>query len=79
MTENIVKVDISFQSLLQAISSLGIAEKHQLWELLEAELFPDNEDSPEDIAEIQAARADYKSGDYMTFDEYKEHRAERSA
>jgi predicted hydrolase (HD superfamily) len=78
MTENTVKVDISFQSLLEAISSLGIAEKHQLWELLEAELFPD-EDSPEDIAEIQAARADYKAGDYMTFDEYKAQRAERSA
>ncbi|NEP58268.1 MAG: hypothetical protein F6K31_14810 [Symploca sp. SIO2G7] len=71
-----MKVDISFQLLLQAISSLGIAEKHQLWELLEAELFPDEEDSPEDIAEIQAARADYKAGDYITFDEY---RAQRSA
>ncbi|NES22688.1 MAG: hypothetical protein F6K41_28155 [Symploca sp. SIO3E6] len=72
-----MKVDISFQSLLQAISSLGITEKHKLWELLEAELFPDDEDSPEDIAEIQAARADYKAGDYMTFDEYRARRAER--
>jgi hypothetical protein len=79
MADNTVKVNISFQSLLDAVSSLGIAEKHQLWELLEAELFPDDEDSPEDIAEIQAARADYKAGDYMTFDEYKAHRAERSA
>lgn len=79
MAENTVKVDISFQSLLEAISSLGIAEKHQLLELLEAELFPDDEDSSQDIAEIQAARADYTAGDYMTFDEYKAHRAERSA
>ena len=79
MAENIVKVDISFQSLLEAISLLGIAEKHQLWELLEAELFPDDEDSPEDMAEIQAARADYKAGDCMTFDEYRAQRAERSA
>jgi hypothetical protein len=79
MAENTVKVDISFQSLLEAISSLGITEKYQLWELLEAELFPDDEDSPEDIAEIQAARADYKAGDYMTFDEYRVQRAERSA
>jgi hypothetical protein len=79
MAENTVKVDISFQSLLEAISSLGTAEKHQLWELLEAELFPDDEDSPEDIAEIQAARADYKAGDYTTFDEYTVRRAERSA
>ena len=79
MAKNIVKVDISFQSLLEAISSLGIAEKHQLWELLEAELFPDDEDSPEDMAEIQSARADYDAGDYMTFDEYRAKRAERSA
>jgi hypothetical protein len=76
MAENIVKVDISFQSLLEAISSLGVAEKHRLLKLLEAELFPDDEDSPEDVAEIQAARADYTAGDYMTFDEYRAQRAE---
>ncbi|MBD2000781.1 hypothetical protein H6G00_29940 [Leptolyngbya sp. FACHB-541] len=79
MAKNTVKVDISFESLLQAISSLEIAEKHQLWELLEAELFPDDEDSSEDIAEIQAARADYKSGDYTTFDQYVAQRANQSA
>ena len=79
MAENTVKVDISFQSLLEAISSLEISEKHKLWELLEAELFPDDEDSPEDITEIQAARADYKAGDYTTFDQYMAQRAERSA
>ncbi len=79
MTENTVKVNISFQSLLEAVSSLGIAEKHKLWELLEAELFPDDEDSSEDIAEIQTARADYKAGDYTTFDQYVAQRANRSA
>ncbi|MCL6436284.1 MAG: hypothetical protein K6T90_19160 [Leptolyngbyaceae cyanobacterium HOT.MB2.61] len=79
MAENTAKVNISFQSLLEAISSLGVAEKHQLWELLEAELFPNDEDSTEDIADMQAARADYKAGDYMTFDEYKAHCAEQSA
>ena len=73
-----MKIDISFQSLLEAVSSLGIAEKHQLWELLEAELFPGDEDAPEDSAEIQAARADYKAGDYMTFDEYRAQRTNRS-
>ncbi|MBW4538107.1 MAG: hypothetical protein KME43_03060 [Myxacorys chilensis ATA2-1-KO14] len=79
MAENTVKVDISFQSLLEAISSLEINEKHKLWELLEAELFSDDEDSPEDIAEIQAAHADYKAGDYTTFDHYVAQRANRSA
>ncbi|MEG5140555.1 MULTISPECIES: hypothetical protein [unclassified Microcoleus] len=78
MAENTVKIDISFQSLVEAISSLEIAEKQQLWELLEAELFPDEEDSPEDITEIEAARADYKAGDYITFDEYTIQRARKS-
>jgi hypothetical protein len=78
MAENSVKVDISFESLLQAISSLEIPEKHQLWELLEAELFSDDEDSPEDIAEIQAARVDYKAGDYTTFEQYVARRSNRA-
>ncbi|NJL40563.1 MAG: hypothetical protein HC899_30325 [Leptolyngbyaceae cyanobacterium SM1_4_3] len=79
MAEHLVKVDISFQSLLEAISSLETAEKQQLWEFLEAELFPDEDDSPEDITQIQAARADYKAGDYTTFDQYAAQRANRTA
>jgi hypothetical protein len=78
MAEKIVKVDITFQSLLEAILSLEIAEKQKLWELLEAELFPEEEDSPEDIAEIEAARADYKAGDCTTFDEYMNQRVKKS-
>ena len=79
MAENTVKIDISFQSLLEAILSLEMAEKHKLWKLLETELFSDEDDSPEDIAEIQAARADYKAGDYTTFDQYMAQRANQSA
>ena len=79
MAENTVKVGISFQSLLEAILSLEIAEKHQLWKLLEAELFLNEDDSPEDIAEIQSARADYETGDHITFDQYMAQRANKSA
>ena len=79
MAENIVKIDISFQSLLEEILSLEMAEKHKLWEILETELFSDEDDSPEDIAEIQVARADYKAGDYTTFDQYMAQRANQSA
>jgi hypothetical protein len=77
MAENTVKVDISFQSLIAAISSLKTAEKHQLLEFIEAELFPE-EDDPDDIAEVQAARADYRAGDYTTFDRYTAERSNRS-
>ena len=78
MAENAIKIDVPFQSLIEAISSLGVAEKQQLWEILEAELFLDDEDTPEDIAEIQAARADYEAGEYTTFDQYMEQRSQRS-
>jgi hypothetical protein len=57
---------------------LEIAEEQKLWELLEAELFPDDEDSPEDIAEIEVARADYKAGEYTTFHQYTTQRARKS-
>lgn len=79
MAENTVKVEISFQSLLKAILSLGIAERYKLLEFLESELFPNEDDSPEDIAEIQAARADYQAGDYTTFEQYMAQRANQSA
>lgn len=59
MSENTVKVEISFRSLLEAVSSLDLCEKQKLWKVLDAELFDDEEDSPEDIAE---AYADYKAG-----------------
>ncbi|WP_295615130.1 hypothetical protein [Chamaesiphon sp. GL140_3_metabinner_50] len=54
--------------LLAAISSNEIAEKYQLLIHTEAELFSDDENSPDDIAEIQAAHHDYKIGDRTIFD-----------
>ena len=78
MAENTVKVDISFQSLLAAILSLEIVEQQKLWEILNNELFSDDEETSEDMAEIQAARADYCAGNYMTFEEYRIQRANQS-
>ncbi|NEP14814.1 MAG: hypothetical protein F6K14_32400 [Symploca sp. SIO2C1] len=79
MTENILRISVSLESLEEAILSLGITEKRKLLALLEAELFSAEEDSSEDIAEIQAARADYVAGNYMTFDQYQAQRANYSA
>jgi hypothetical protein len=72
MAENTVKLEIQFESLLAAVSSLKTAEKHRLLEILEDELFDDDdlENDPETMADIEAARADYAAGDYITFDEY---------
>jgi hypothetical protein len=70
MTKNTTRADTSLKSLWETISLLEVADKHQLLELLEFELFPDDEDSPEDMAEIQAARNDYQAGDYTNLDQY---------
>lgn len=83
MAENTVKVGISFESLLEAISSLAVPEKRKLWEFLEAELFQDrdeeDENNPETIAEIQAARTDYQAGNYLTLDQYLAQRESKSS
>ncbi len=76
MSENTVKLEISFRSLLEAVSSLDISEKQQLWEVLDSEL-SNEEDSPEDLAEIQTAYAEYEAGDYVTFEQYKAQRSQR--
>ena len=71
MAEQTVKIDIPFETLVDALINLNIDEKQKIWELLEAELFPEDECSPEEVADIEAARADYEAGDYITFEQYK--------
>jgi hypothetical protein len=72
MAENTVKLEIQFESLLAAVSSLEPAEKHRLLEMLEEELFEDDnlENDPELMADIAAARAEYAAGDYLTYQEF---------
>jgi hypothetical protein len=78
MIEKTVKVNISFQSLLETVSSLKVSEKHQLLEYLEAELFADDEDTEAEMSEIKAARQEYQAGEYITFDRYLAQRENRS-
>ncbi len=73
MPENTVKLEcqVDFEALLAAVSSLNKTDKHKLLEILEDQLFDDAlENDPELIAEIEAARADYAAGDYITFEAY---------
>ena len=73
MTQTTVKLQIPFASLVEAIASLGLEEKLQLWQLLEAEI-ADAEDALENDpvvqAEVKDARQAYRKGDYQTIDEY---------
>lgn len=66
-----MQIEIPFQALLDAVSSLEPDEKYNLGSRLAADLFADDEDTPEDLAEIQAARQDYAAGDYLTFEQYQ--------
>lgn len=71
-----VNVQISLESLVEAITSLDLLEKQQLLEILEQQLFEieeeNYEDHPETVAEIQAIRAEYDAGEYQTFHAYRE-------
>ncbi|MDD1414719.1 hypothetical protein MEN41_08740 [Dolichospermum sp. ST_con] len=70
----IVNLQIPFESLIAAISSLDLQEKHKLLEFLEEQLLEDEEDlmeqNPQIISEIAEARQAYQNGDYQTIQEY---------
>lgn len=74
MTQETVRLQIPFESLVNAIASLGLEEKHKLWQMLDDEIAEAEEDllekDPTFKTEIQEARVAYKIGDYQTIQEY---------
>ena len=78
----IVKLQLSLETLAEAISSLDLTEKRQLQELIEQQIFEAEEalyeDDAETLAEIQAVRAEYKDGESVTIDEYLANRSEQT-
>ncbi|MEH2115466.1 hypothetical protein [Nostoc sp.] len=60
----IVKLQLSLETLAEAISSLDLSEKRQLQELIEQQIFEAEEalykDDAETLVEIQAVRIEYK-------------------
>ncbi|QSJ20895.1 hypothetical protein JYQ62_21025 [Nostoc sp. UHCC 0702] len=77
----IVKLQLSLETLAEAISSLDLTEKRQLQELIEQQIFEAEEalyeDDAQTQAEIQAIRAEYKDGDFITVDEYLANRSDQ--
>jgi hypothetical protein len=77
----IVKLQLSLETLAEAISSLDLIEKRQLQELIEQQIFAAEEamyeEDAETEAEIQAVRAEYKDGESLTIDEYLANRLEQ--
>ena len=68
----------TFESLLETISNLGQVEKRKLWEYLDSELSEEELDE-QTIADIEVAYADYAAGDYLTIQEHRAQRLQRSA
>ncbi|KHG39977.1 MULTISPECIES: hypothetical protein [Aphanizomenon] len=62
----VVNLQIPFESLIAAISSLNLQEKHQLLED-EEDLIEQN---PQIMSEIAEARQAYQNGNYQTIQEY---------
>ncbi|MEH2037181.1 hypothetical protein [Nostoc sp.] len=77
----IVKLQLSLETLAEAISSLDLTEKRQLQELIGQQIFEAEEalyeDDAETLAEIEAVRAEYKDGESVTIDEYLANRSEQ--
>ncbi|PAX52359.1 hypothetical protein [Brunnivagina elsteri] len=75
----IVKLQLSLETLAEAISSLDLEEKRQLQEIIEQQIFEAEEALyEEDIQtqeEIQVVRDEYALGESMTMDEYLAHRS----
>jgi len=74
----VTTISITFESLLETIANLGQIEKRKLWEYLDSELSEEELDE-QTIADIEVAYADYAAGDYLTIQEYRAQRVQRSA
>ena len=74
-----VSIQIPFASLVEAIASLNLEDKHKLQEILEDQIFEaeeEMENDPEVLAEVEAARKAYQAGDYQTIQDYIANRSE---
>jgi len=69
-----INLKIPFESLSEVINSLDLSQKQQLLEMLEQQIFEEEEDSYQDdeetLAELQKVRDEYQSGDYVTLEQY---------
>jgi uncharacterized protein YerC len=69
-----VQIQIPFESLIEAITSLDLEKKHQLLEIIEDLVFEAEEEATEQylqvLEEVKEARKAYQNGDYHTIEEY---------
>ncbi len=79
----IVRMQVSLESLIEAITSLNVEVKRKLMEILEDQIFEAEEDvmenDPEVLAEVEEARKAYQIGNYQTIQEYITNQSEQAS
>ncbi len=79
----IVKLQLSLETLVEAISSLNLEKKCQLQEIIEQQIFEAEEavyeDDLETKKEIQAVRAEYAADESITIDKYLTNRSNQAS
>ena len=69
-----ISLQISLDSLIQAVSSLDLEAKRHLLDIIEQQIFEAEEASyiedPETKAEIEAVTLEYQQGDFVTIDDF---------
>lgn len=69
-----INLQISLESLIQAVSSLDLDAKKHLLDIIEQQIFESEEaDYTEDSearAEIESVKLEYQQGDFVTIDDF---------
>jgi hypothetical protein len=69
-----ISLQISLDSLIQAVSSLDLEAKRHLLDIIEQQIFEAEEASytedSETKAEIESVRLEYQQGDFVTIDDF---------
>ncbi|TRV11689.1 MAG: hypothetical protein EWV41_05255 [Microcystis wesenbergii Mw_MB_S_20031200_S109] len=78
-----VRMQVSLESLIEAITSLDLGVKRKLMEIIEDQIFESEEEfmenDPEVLAEVEEARKAYQIGDYQTIQEYITNQSEQAS
>ena len=73
MTQQAIKLSVTFESLLEAIGQLTLEDKLRLAAALDEQILEEEDAcfglSPETQQQIEEARSAYEAGEYVTIDE----------
>ena len=78
MSQTGLNLFIPIELLINSLNALSLSEKQQLWRILDEAIADAEEDDwredEETKKEIQLVRDEYANGEYMTFQQYLNHR-----